>query len=120
MPPDLDIHLAFALTAGCEGRPPADIVDAEIPEPGDPVVYAPDGWPLEIGEMISDGRRFELESKFPSLGGMEAEKVPQAFRNDEHQLPEHLHGHIEYEEIRVLWVEPSSKGEDGHIQHKKR
>ena len=161
--------LAVALAAGCEDRPAADIADSDTPEPGDPAVYAPDGWPLKIGDRISDGRRFELESQFPSIGGMEAihviggqaygarftdedglvpdddwarglnpgyrermeamgladarhfvyaghfpERVPQAFRENEHRLPRHLHGHIEYEEIRVLRVGPSSKGEDGH------
>ena len=34
------------------------------PEPGDPAVYAPDGWPLRVGDRVSWERQVELRERF--------------------------------------------------------
>ena len=39
--------------AGCAEDGPDSMTEADAPEPGDPAVYAPDGWPLQIGDRIS-------------------------------------------------------------------
>lgn len=144
--------LATTLTlAGCTEDGPGSVSALPDPEPGDPAIYAPDGWPLQIGDKVSIRRRTELEEvEFPSLGsvgainvvagrtygarwgnGAEAvflpdeditpalkmmvdhgvttgwhyvyeghfrETVNDMYWRDEHQLPEHLHGRIEYHE----------------------
>lgn len=64
----LVVGLAFACTNA--GRP--DEVTApearEDTAPGDPAVYAPRGWPVQIGERVTGGQRRELATGFPSGG----------------------------------------------------
>lgn len=55
---------ALLLTFGCEDDPRSGILDAEAPEPGDPAVYAPDGWPLQIGDKITLARWEELRDQY--------------------------------------------------------
>lgn len=61
------IALAFA---GCnDARETSDMAASpEAPVPGDPAFYAPDGWPPEIGDEITDVARRRLAKDFPSLG----------------------------------------------------
>ena len=67
--------LAATLTlAGCAEDAPG-MAAAPDAEPGDPAVYAPDGWPLEIGDKVSHRRRWELNTTFPGLGGVEGINV---------------------------------------------
>lgn len=56
----------LTLTAGCTEDGPGSVADVPAPEPGDPAIYAPDGWPLQIGDKVSN--RWELGAQFPSLG----------------------------------------------------
>ncbi len=138
----------LTLTAACTEDGPGSVADAPEPEPGDPAIYAPDGWPLQIGDKVSSRRRQELGAEFPGMGGVYGINVvngrtygarfgvgdgylpdedfsdPQMARwrdagypgshyiyeghyrktvsdvwwQYEHQLPEHLHGRIEYHE----------------------
>lgn len=167
--------LAATLTlAGCAEDAPGVAATPE-PVPGDPATYAPDGWPLQIGDKISDRSRWELESTFPGIGGVEAihlvdgrtygarftdeagaipdgdwarqldpgrrERLEEAGRLDErrfvyaghfpekplkmaqhleHQLPEHLRGKIEYEELRVTSVGRASHSGPGPSQKERR
>ncbi len=47
----------LTLTAACTEDRPGSVADVPTPEPGDPAIYAPDGWPLQIGDRVSwDGR----------------------------------------------------------------
>ena len=53
--------LAATLTlAGCADDAPGSMIQADAPEPGDPAVYAPDGWPLQIGDRISHAEHTRL------------------------------------------------------------
>jgi len=57
--------LAAALTlAGCAEDRPASIVGADAPVPGDPAIYAPDGWPLQIDDPVSWQTLVELHERF--------------------------------------------------------
>ena len=135
--------IAATLTlAGCIEDAPG-VAAVPEPAPGDPAIYAPDGWPLQIGDKVSERRRHELHyTEFPSLGDVWAVNVvggrtyaarygygtgtlpdedpefnierfgltgshyvyeghfpatvPENYREDEHLLPEHLQGRIEY------------------------
>ena len=63
-----------ALTACTENAP--DVAAAPDVVPGDPAVYAPDGWPLQIGDKISHRRKHEEIGKdFPGLGSVWAINV---------------------------------------------
>ena len=68
--------LATTLTlAGCAEDGP-DVAAAPNAEPGDPAVYAPGGWPLEIGDKISHRRMHdEIGKEFPGLGDVWAINV---------------------------------------------
>ena len=137
--------IAATLTlAGCIEDAPG-VAAVPEPAPGDPAIYAPDGWPLQIGDKFSTRRFRELAKEFPSPGGVWAVNVvngrtyagrfgsgsgtlpdedlsdpqlafvheiglgshhvyeghfpatvPERYREDEHLLPEHLQGRIEY------------------------
>ncbi|MCY4573760.1 MAG: hypothetical protein OXF01_13265 [Gemmatimonadetes bacterium] len=136
--------LAATLTlAGCIEDAPG-VAAAPESAPGDPAIYAPDGWPLQIGGKVSERRRHELHAEFVTLGSTWAVNVvngqtyaarygygtgslpdedpefmyerfgltgshyvyeghfpatvPDVFFQDEHLLPEHLRGRIEYHE----------------------
>lgn len=67
--------LAATLAAGCTGDGRPDIAAVPDAEPGDPAAYAPDGWPLQIGDKISSRRRRELSATAPGLGGVEGINV---------------------------------------------
>ncbi len=60
--------------AGCAEDAPG-VAAVPEPAPGDPGIYAPDGWPLQIGDKVSLRGRWELEAKFPGLGSVEAINV---------------------------------------------
>ncbi len=131
--------------AGCAEDGPG-VAAVPEPAPGDPAIYAPAGWPLQIGDKVSTRRFRELNAKFPSFGltstainvvngrtyaarfgsgegflpdedfsdpqlaflrdldfgshhvyeGHFPRRVPETFREDEHLLPEHLRGRIDY------------------------
>ena len=67
--------LAATLTlAGCAAADPGVAAGPE-PAPGDPAIYAPDGWPLQIGDRISMRQRRELSAKNPGLGAVEGINV---------------------------------------------
>ena len=62
--------IAAALTlAGCAEDGP-DVVAVPDAEPGDPAIYAPDGWPLEIGEHVAWSAKGKLFDRFPNRGGI--------------------------------------------------
>ena len=63
--PLLTVALAIALAA-CGDASPASIVDADVPVPGDPAIYAPDGWPLRIRDRVTDEDRDRLRKEFLS------------------------------------------------------
>ena len=62
--------LPFTLIAACgdpEGaRQAGSVTEAELPEPGDPSVYAPPGWPLQIGDIVTMEERDRLDEEFLS------------------------------------------------------
>ena len=49
--------------AACTERGP-DVAAAPDAEPGDPAVYAPDGWPLQIGDRVSNEEVSRLRYEF--------------------------------------------------------
>ena len=74
--------VAILAVSACaeDGR---DVAGAPDAAPGDPAVYAPEGWPLKVGDEISARRREELtafgrwregssRAEFPGLGAVEA------------------------------------------------
>ena len=63
--PLLSVALAIAFAA-CGDAPSASIVDVDVPVPGDPAIYAPDGWPLRIGDRVTDEDRDRLRKEFLS------------------------------------------------------
>ena len=52
--------------AGCTEDGPAVAAVPEL-EPGDPAIYAPDGWPLQIGDVVWLHERAKIEANFPQL-----------------------------------------------------
>lgn len=63
--------LAALLTlGGCQDAGP-DMAAASATAPGDPTIYAPAGWPLQIGDRVSWERAAELRERFrlPGLPG---------------------------------------------------
>ena len=58
----------LTLTAACTEDGPGSVADVPAPEPGDPAIYAPDGWPLQIGDRISRQENSRLRSKFQTPG----------------------------------------------------
>ena len=60
----------LTLTAACTDDGPGSVAVVPDPEPGDPAIYAPDGWPLQIGDKVSYRRKQELGSQFPGLGSV--------------------------------------------------
>jgi len=71
---DTLILAAFAVLftlplAGCS-EDSLDVAAVPEPEPGDPAFYAPDGWPLQIGDRISseEWRRLYTEFRLPWPG----------------------------------------------------
>ena len=69
--------LAATLTlAGCAEDGPGSMIEADeelVPgDPGDPAIYAPDGWPFQIGDFVpDDGRESLLAREFPRYGGID-------------------------------------------------
>ena len=57
---------AVALASGCGDAPSVDILATEAPEPGDPAIFAPPGWPLEVGDRVTDTVREQLRKEFLS------------------------------------------------------
>ena len=66
--PLLTVALAIAFAA-CRDASPASIVDADTPVPGDPAIYTPDGWPLRIGDRVTEEDRDRLREEFLSPYG---------------------------------------------------
>ncbi len=62
--------IAATLTlAGCAEDGPGSMIEAG--DPGDPAIYAPDGWPLQIGDFVPDGGGVGLlRREFPSYSGI--------------------------------------------------
>ena len=60
--------------AGCTEDGP-DVAAVPEPAPGDPAIYAPDGWPLQIGDRVSLRRKRELVAAIPGLGAVEGINV---------------------------------------------
>ena len=54
----------LTLTAACTEDGPGSVADAPTPEPGDPAIYAPDGWPLQIGDRVSWKTMGDLHTQF--------------------------------------------------------
>ena len=61
---------ALLALGACRADGP-DIAAVE-PEPGDPSVYAPAEWPLQIGDRVSRGWRNGSHDEFPAWAGLEA------------------------------------------------
>lgn len=57
--------LAMLVLAACQDGGP-DLVDTAEPVPGDPASYAPDGWPLKIGDLVTEEDRDRLRREFLS------------------------------------------------------
>ena len=55
--------------AGCAEDGP-DVAAVPEPEPGDPAIYAPDGWPLQTGDVVSYDRALQLQREFLGHGGI--------------------------------------------------
>jgi hypothetical protein len=63
--------IAATLTlAACTEDGPSAVSAVPEPEPGDPTIYAPDGWPLQVGDAVSFRRERELGAEFPGLGNV--------------------------------------------------
>ena len=60
----------LTLTACMDEPASIDPDAAEDAAPGDPAVYAPDGWPLQIGDAVPYGLGRELSESFLSYGGI--------------------------------------------------
>ena len=60
----LGVMAAILTLAGCSEDTPGDVASVTEPAPGDPAIYAPDGWPLQIGDVISVNRRQELDRQY--------------------------------------------------------
>ena len=118
--------VAATLTlAGCTDNGPGSVIEAdEEPTPGDPAVFAPDGWPLQIGDTLAPGQEIQLQKDFLRYGlitGMhlvgdqvygaryrfgsdlsvriyEGHFPKRAYtkRENEHRLPPEFHGKVEY------------------------
>ena len=68
--------LAATLTlAGCAEDGPVGMIEADTITHGDPAIYAPDGWPLKIGDRISYAEYERLFDEF-QLPGIEPRAVP--------------------------------------------
>ena len=61
--------------AGCAEDGPAGMIEADTITPGDPAIYAPDGWPLQIGDRISGTELERLYDEF-QLSGVETRVRP--------------------------------------------
>ncbi|MDE2982909.1 MAG: hypothetical protein OXU74_17090 [Gemmatimonadota bacterium] len=64
------LAILFTLTAfaGCQDAPAgSETVATEAPAPGDPAHYAPDGWPLQIGDEVTFAETQQYAREFPSL-----------------------------------------------------
>ena len=59
---------AAVILAGCAEDGPADMIETDAPVPGDPAVYAPDGWPLKIGDRPSREEKRQLRREFKTPG----------------------------------------------------
>ena len=74
-PPLAALAVLFTLPmAGCVNDGP-DVAAAPDAEPGDPAIFAPDDWPLQIGDKVSNRRGRELNKEFPGLGNVGAINV---------------------------------------------
>lgn len=63
--------VAATLTlAACLDEAPAEIAQPDETVAGDPAVYAPDGWPLQLGETTSREQRLRLQKEFLTYGGI--------------------------------------------------
>ncbi|MDE0659886.1 MAG: hypothetical protein OXI79_09605 [Gammaproteobacteria bacterium] len=70
------LAVLFTLTlAGCAEDGPVSMIETDTITPGDPVIYAPDGWPLQIGDRISIADYERLFDEF-QLPGIEPRAVP--------------------------------------------
>lgn len=56
--------VAMLAIGGCTEDGPGAVSAVPEPEPGDPAVYAPDGWPLQIGDRISDEEWRQLRNEY--------------------------------------------------------
>ncbi|MDE2654449.1 MAG: hypothetical protein OXI71_11640 [Gemmatimonadota bacterium] len=55
--------------AGC-AEDGSGVAAVPEPAPGDPAIYAPDGWPLQIGDVVSADWKSQLPNKFLSYRGI--------------------------------------------------
>lgn len=60
----LALMAATFTLAGCTEDGPGSVAAVPEPEPGDPGVYAPDGWPLQIGDKVSWMTMGQLHNQF--------------------------------------------------------
>ena len=56
--------IAMAAVAACHDGTPGAVTHAEEPTPGDPAAYAPDNWPLQVGDRVSSATLSELRRSF--------------------------------------------------------
>lgn len=61
--------VALLAFAGCQDvmETPGTVAMPEATVPGDPAFYAPEGWPLQIGDEITEAERQQMYENFPSL-----------------------------------------------------
>ena len=59
----------------CQDSAPGTVTDAGQTTPGDPAIYAPDGWPLRIGDRVTWGQRNTLFDHFPNWSGIFAMRL---------------------------------------------
>ena len=114
--------VATLACAACIEAGPGAVAAVPEPEPGDPAVYAPDGWPLQIGDVPSGKELRDLSDRFgiwrsgfapaPTLveGRMHVaryafdntylghfpETFPDVLRPYEAELPPEFRGKVEY------------------------
>ena len=67
------VAAAVTLTACLDE--PGSMIEADAPDLEDPAIYAPDGWPLQIGDKVSERGRSELSATIPGLGAVEGINV---------------------------------------------
>ncbi|MYA17530.1 MAG: hypothetical protein F4086_11455 [Gemmatimonadetes bacterium] len=65
------LAVLFTLTlAGC-AEDGSNVAAVPEPAPGDPAIYAPDGWPLQIGDRPSDDQMSQIWKGFLRYRGIE-------------------------------------------------
>jgi len=63
----LGIANLLVIAGACEPHSPETASVPEDPVVGDPTLYAPDGWPLEIGDTLTSEEWGDLRDQFPSV-----------------------------------------------------